>query len=212
MIVRTVLKTEVRREVLSRILDGRLSAGSRVNESHLSRQLGVSRTPLREALCGLEHDGFFTVEPGRGFAVARLSGREYRELAPIMGALESAALREAGVPHPSVLAQLGSINRELARQAPQHAHRKFVLDRRWHQLLLRNCSNQHLLRLLERLRQHTQRYDIVFMHAFDVARSVRQHEHILSCLKRHKLRAACQGLVTNWTVGVEQLCRWLDRG
>src|SRR3954451_24901500 len=96
------------------IVDGRIPAGSRVNEVHLARALGVSRTPLREALMRLTTEGALTVRPRLGFHVAPLSMEELAEIYPIRALLDPEALRLSGLPSKEQLARLMAINRKIA--------------------------------------------------------------------------------------------------
>jgi len=73
------------------IIEGGLASGSRLNERELCERLSVSRTPLREALRRLAHDGLVTLIPNRGAFVTEMSREAVRESFEIMGALESLA-------------------------------------------------------------------------------------------------------------------------
>jgi DNA-binding GntR family transcriptional regulator len=71
------------------ITEGKLAAGARLNERVLCAQLGVSRTPLREAFRLLEADGLVVLHPNRGAQVVVLSATDVRESFELMGALEA---------------------------------------------------------------------------------------------------------------------------
>ena len=96
-LVRPNLNDELAQSVRRMILDGSLAPG-RVNEVHLAAALGVSRTPLREALMRLVSEGALTSIARRGFFVAALSVEEVEQLYPIRAILDPAALRLAGIP------------------------------------------------------------------------------------------------------------------
>src|SRR5436305_13428482 len=93
------------------VIDGRLLPGKRVNEVHLARALGVSRTPLREALMRLSAEGALAVEPRTGFHVAPLTVAELEQIYPIRALLDPAALRLAGIPSPARLRRPAAMNR-----------------------------------------------------------------------------------------------------
>ncbi len=93
MIARVPLRDEVYRQVLDRIHRGSLPAGVRLRDSELAAQLGVSRTPVREALLRLARDGVLENSMGRGFRVRSLDASELQEVGAILGTLESLALR-----------------------------------------------------------------------------------------------------------------------
>ena len=79
------------------IIDNRLPPGSQKLEEELALQLGMSRTPVREAIIRLEREGFVEVVPRRGVRVRALTKRDVREITEVLTCLESqAAERLAG--------------------------------------------------------------------------------------------------------------------
>src|SRR5690349_16822452 len=77
------------------ILDGRLDDDSRLTEEFLSTQLGISKSPIREALNRLEAEGLIRIEPRKGAYLRRLSVEEVGELYDLREALETHAVRTA---------------------------------------------------------------------------------------------------------------------
>jgi DNA-binding GntR family transcriptional regulator len=73
------------------IIEGTLGAGTKLNERELCETLGISRTPLREALKVLEAEGLIDISPNRGASVARMSELEIREAFELMSGLEAFA-------------------------------------------------------------------------------------------------------------------------
>src|SRR4051812_30166736 len=67
-------------ELRNQIVDGRLPAGERINEVHLAQALGVSRTPLREALARLAHEGALRAVPRIGYFVRPLTLEELEQI------------------------------------------------------------------------------------------------------------------------------------
>lgn len=92
VIKRSALRTQVREEILNRMRAGAVSPGEQINEVQLAVELGVSRTPLREALIALEGEGQIASESGRGFQYKPLSAAEINDLAPVIATLEGLAL------------------------------------------------------------------------------------------------------------------------
>lgn len=82
-------------EIRNRIVAGELPPGSRLVESVLAKELSVSRAPVREAIRSLEHEGFVTITPRRGAAVAQASNAEVLNCYEIREALEAVAHRLA---------------------------------------------------------------------------------------------------------------------
>lgn len=94
-IERRNLGSDVYRILRDRILKRELHAGEKLSDLQLSTELGVSRTPIREALHQLVQDGVVVAEPNRGFFVATFSRTDLEEIFDLRLALESFAMRRA---------------------------------------------------------------------------------------------------------------------
>jgi len=90
-IARSTLPEAAAERLRTLIIEGTLAPGTRLNERELSEQLGVSRTPLREAFRMLAGDGLLTQLPNRGAQVVALSAEDARHAFDVMGALEGLA-------------------------------------------------------------------------------------------------------------------------
>jgi DNA-binding GntR family transcriptional regulator len=90
-IARSTLPEAAAERLRTLIIEGTLAPGARLNERELSEQLGVSRTPLREAFRILAGDGLLTQLPNRGAQVVSLSAEDARHAFDVMGALEGLA-------------------------------------------------------------------------------------------------------------------------
>ena len=88
---RRTLHDEVVDRVRTLIVEGRLAPGTRIHESQLCKALGVSRTPLREALKVLASEALIELVPGRGAVVKRLTRQDVRDMLDVLVALESMA-------------------------------------------------------------------------------------------------------------------------
>jgi len=209
-IVRAPLRQEIRRVILERILRGALAPGSDVNEAMLASSLGVSRTPLREALLGLEMEGFLRSDVGRGFSIVPLTERDVEEVYPLLWTLESLALRTMGPIPAEKRRQLADLNAQLEASAadPEAA---LALDQSWHETLLSQCQNQHLLDFVAGLKDLARRYELAYMkHSGKVILSAAQHRGILSALERGDVADAARHLEANWRVSQEFLIPWIQ--
>jgi DNA-binding GntR family transcriptional regulator len=92
---RVVLRDQVRDLLLARILSGECEPGSRIVETRVAQELGISQAPVREALRDLEQLGCVVHEPFRGCSVRELSIDDLLEAFPVRAALESVAARLA---------------------------------------------------------------------------------------------------------------------
>jgi DNA-binding GntR family transcriptional regulator len=190
------------------IVDGRLPAGERINEVHLSQKLGVSRTPLREALSRLATEGALNNIPRLGFFVRPLTLEEFEQIYDIRPILDPEALRLAGIPDTKRIDKLERLNRKLA--AAPSAEAAIALDDEWHLALLAQCPNRVLVEFIENMIRRTRRYEIALMReAPNVRRASDDHAQILAALRRNDLPAACAALKHNMQSGRAPIVKWL---
>ena len=211
MIHREPLRVQIRDVIRNWIVEGRLSPTDRLTEPALAERLGVSRTPLREALLDLERDGFVLAEPGKGFRVIPLSIEMIHETYPILGALERLALRTCGSGAAQGCLELRRINNKIA-ESKSHPARQFKLDRRWHELLLQPCSNRRLLKMIRDLTEIIRRFDRALVRGVaDLSSSCRQHAEILDALEAGDVTEAADRLEHHWVGCIEPVERWLRK-
>lgn len=128
------------------IVEGRLAFGAQISESALAAQLGISKTPVREALLRLKLDGLVEVHPQRGTFVFRVSEDEVAEICRFREILEAAALAEAMTRAPDALVSRLQTNvREMASaHRRRDVHRLPELDADFHGAILELCGNGYL--------------------------------------------------------------------
>jgi DNA-binding GntR family transcriptional regulator len=190
------------------IVDGRLSAGERINEVHLSKKLRVSRTPIREALNRLVHEGALRSVPRIGYVVRPLTLEEFKQAYAIRPLLDPEALRLAGLPTPERLKRLGAINDRMV--TARDAETCIQLDDNFHFLLIENCPNKVLLDLIKQFMQRTHRYEIALMREqTNMTVAHENHKTLLAALRRRDLEAACVALRRNLETGYEPIATWL---
>lgn len=190
------------------IVDGTLPAGERVNEVHLAKNLGVSRTPLREALGRLVAEGAMTIVPRYGYYVCPLTLDEFRQIYQIRPILEPEALRLAGIPSAERLDFLQEINQKIGDTA--NAEEIINLDDTWHLELLAECPNRVLVGLIEQNIRRTRRYEMALMREQKNVRIASdEHEQIIAALRAGNLEAGCNALRRNMESGFEPIAVWL---
>lgn len=190
------------------IVDGELAPGERINEVHLSRQLGVSRTPLREALARLTHEGALDILPRIGHFVRALTVAEGEQLYEIRPLLDPEALRRAGLPSREKLNRLRDLNESIA--AAKSADAVIDADDEWHLELISDCPNKVLIDLIKQFMRRTHRYEVALMREKgNVLAATTNHRSIMAALKRHELEAACAALRANLESGRAPIAAWL---
>ncbi|CAM3438766.1 GntR family transcriptional regulator [Kibdelosporangium persicum] len=198
-ITRRPLREQIRDEVLTRLVRGDHPVGERINEGELADELGVSRTPLREALAGLAQEGVLELRPNRGFWLLPLTVDEVKETYPIIGALEAFALRQCDI---QVLAESVPRLNELAQRMldvdPLEAGR---IDDQWHDELLKSCPNKRLLQLIKAQKTVVHRYEFAYFTSRKrIMRAETEHRLIAKAILERDMDRAAGELVGNWTV------------
>jgi DNA-binding GntR family transcriptional regulator len=190
------------------IIDGRLGAGERLNEVHLAQRLGVSRTPLREALTRLAAEGAVNAIPRIGYFVCPLTIEEFEQIYPMRAILDPAALRLAGLPRRAAVERLKSMNAKIENE--RDPARALELDDAWHRELLSSCPNKILLGLIEQFILRTRRYELALMREQkNVARAAVDHRAVIAALDAGDLDGACAALQANMESGREPILTWL---
>ena len=184
---RTPLHDEVTDALRSMIVGGDLKPGIKIPEQALCKQLGVSRTPLREALKVLAAEGLVQLLPHRGAVVAQITETEIDELFPIVGALEGLAgeLAASKLTDKS-LARLKHLHADLLRYHASKDEISYLkVNRDIHRTLFAIADNPSLTALYEHLliRTHSVRFTIRKT-AEQWNQAVSDHERIMQALEK----------------------------
>ena len=189
----------------------------RLDERQLSEDLGVSRTPIREALCRLEIDGFVRTIPRRGAFVARKSKREILEMITVWSALESMAARliteHASDEEIATLRAMFATFDETRVRANIDEYSDTNIN--FHQALLKLSHCNLLKRMTDNLFLHMRSIRMRTISEDDRAdRSIIDHMHIIEALEARDTELA-ERLVRQHTLDlaahVEKNVDWLDR-
>jgi len=206
--MRNNISADIADVVARRIVEGELPLDSDLNEADLARELGVSRTPLREALARLAAVGLVVAVPRRGFRVQALTDAELRDLYGMRAVLDPAALSLAGIPSASALRELGALNRRIAA-ADGDIELVIDLDDQWHLALVDACPNRILLDLIRQFMQRTRPLERAYMRSeANVRTMTREHDRILASLRRGDLTEAVNALQANMQSGLLPLLAW----
>jgi DNA-binding GntR family transcriptional regulator len=197
---RRVLRDGVYDAILEMLLDGQVSAGESLSIDGLARGLGVSPTPVREALGQLEHTGLVTRAALKGYRVAApLTPSRTAELIDARAIVEVAAVRAAMPVTPEILSELEIVSNQHRNAAlrvramvERHADRLdwptlrkyYIVDWDFHLIFLRNCGNRYLLEMAENLAPHFHRLRQSMHHGtIDVEEAVAEHAAIVDAVR-----------------------------
>lgn len=208
VIVRKPLRQDVYNELVSRIYDHRFAPGAVLRDTELAISLGVSRTPVREALIRLQQDRLVDADVGRGFRVSELQVSEIQQLYPIIWTLEALALRSCPAFSDERIRKLKVLNKRL--QGADTPADIVAGDDAWHRALLGRCANAELGELIRLLKTRVYRYELAYMRqGAHVKTSAARHAKIAAALERHRLGEAENLLIENWRSGMRDLESWL---
>lgn len=203
-LARKPLREEIYRVLRRTIVQGRLEPGAKIVEGRLAAALGVSRTPVREALHRLEYDGLVINRPGYSTRVTALTVTDVEEIYPIITVLEGLAGRLA-TPRlsPADLSYMDELTHALAHHARRGEIEKLMAaDTRFHAVLHERSQNRRLQRIIAELRGQMERFEYVFFSSpAHVRASLARHKKLVRVLRRGDPAAAEQTLIRQWELG-----------
>ncbi len=142
------------------ILKGELKPGERLMEMHLANKLGVSRTPIREAIRMLEQEGLAVTIPRKGAQVARMTEKDMEDVLEIRDALDELAVTKACEQmYPEAFDELEQARKEFERMTLTGDVRKIVAaDEAFHNVIYKAANNPKLENIVNNLREQMYRY------------------------------------------------------
>lgn len=128
------------------IVDGRLKMGQTLSERGISDELGVSKSPVREALAQLRDEGLVSIEPQKGARVFTLSEEEVAQICDFRMAIETAGFELALSRNPEGLARdMARVVKDMARARTAGDEREYLrLDTDFHHLIFEHAGNDYL--------------------------------------------------------------------
>ena len=215
--------TEVYNALRDLIVDGKLSAGSRIIEAEIAHRLDVSRTPVRAALHRLQQEGY--VVSGTGGARTRLSvapltkddGEEiFHVVAEVEGLAAWYAAQLDAEPRGRLAAELRAINADLRRAAtaqPPDPNLFFELDKAFHQRYVEAAGRRRVLLLHDAIKPQAHRYNHVYTNLLvdTILTSVAEHDTIVDPIECGNPELAQHAVQTNWRNAGERLTIMIDR-
>ena len=204
------------------IVQGLLAPGSRVVETEVATRLGVSRTPVREALQRLQQEGFVVGAPGAQQArltVAPLTRTDVLELLNIVGELEGLGARwAAGLAGPArdaLTGELKSLNDDFHRagRTPPIDHgRLYEADERLHRAIIEAGSGPRLVTLHDSVKPQAERYIRMYisMLTTDIRASVAEHDAIIDAIDAGHADDAQTAVQVNWRHAADRIARVID--
>ena len=186
VIVRAPLHVQVAERLRVLIDSGELAPGTRLNEIELCNTMGVSRTPLREAIRSLATEGLIELQPNRGAIVSVVSQEDVTEILPIMASLEGLGGRLAAMHmDQSKIAQVRKIHDQMiAHYKNNEVAEYFETNRLIHELITEGSGNQTLVDTINSLSAKVRRARFTAqMSKESWAKAVSEHEEMIAALE-----------------------------
>lgn len=182
------------------ILTGELKPGERLMEIHLADRLGVSRTPIREAIRKLELEGLVVMIPRKGAQVARITEKNLKDVLEVRRALDMLAVRLA------CDRMDDEAKKELKRACDEFAavvqnnNTKDITeaDVRFHDVILKSTGNDRLIQLVNNLAEQMYRYRLEYIKDSSYHnRLVKEHEAIYEAIMNNEKEKAAEAVVVH---------------
>ena len=169
------------------LLNGEILPPQHLVEARIAKELGTSRTPIREALHSLELEGLIESIPRVGYVVKPISVQEVEEICEIRMAIEALAARWAmEKAYKKLIEELKkNIIVSDAKVSKGDARAFIDLDARFHEIIARFSGSKRLLELAQTLRRHMLRYRVKSIYSVDnVLRAINGHKGILRAIEK----------------------------
>jgi DNA-binding GntR family transcriptional regulator len=185
-----LLTEAVCERIRAAIVDGEFALGQQMSEAQLAQRLGVSKTPVREALLRLRADGLVEIHPQRGSFVFRLDAQGVGELCRYRAVTETAALREvlaAGAGPALVAAQRRLVAEMKKAERVRDLQALARLDMDFHWQLFAHCPNRYLIAGYDIVRWQL----VAMRHRSPIDNAVDSHQVLVDAIAAGDADAAC---------------------
>ncbi|MEG1930221.1 MAG: GntR family transcriptional regulator [Anaerovorax sp.] len=179
------LREIVYEELRSLILTGQIKPGTRMMEIELADDMGVSRTPIREAIRKLEKEGLVTIEPRKGAYASEVSIKDMVDILEVRGTLEGLAAYLAATRMTKEEKELliEYSNKFDASVESNDIAGMISHDTEFHHFIVQCCRNSHLLHMVEQLQELVLRFRYIYFKDFKRAEDMpAEHNYIYSAI------------------------------
>lgn len=200
-IKRIFIKNEAYDRLNRLIVSGELKPMTKIKIQDLSEELGISRTPLREAILKLENDGLIISKANRWTMVAPINLNDALNIYPIISSLEILALREGFYNISSEdLKELKEINEKINNYNPSDdLIERIKIDNVFHKKIIELSGNTEIYPIIENLKNKVQRMEIFYYEQIqEYSKTYDAHQRIISYIENDDLEQAILALRKNW--------------
>lgn len=175
------LREIVYEELRNLILTGKIKPGTRMMEIELAEDMGVSRTPIREAIRKLEKEGLVVIEPRKGAYASEVSVKDMEDILEVRANLEGLAAYYAAERMTDAEKKILDDTRDKFKKAVEEGDMAEMIsnDTKFHHLIVESSRNSHLIHMVEQLQELVLRFRYIYYKDFKRAEEmIPEHERI----------------------------------
>ncbi|MED2006788.1 GntR family transcriptional regulator [Brevibacillus borstelensis] len=197
------------------IIDGTLEPGEQLFDTELSEALGISRTPVREALQLLQTQGFIETYPGRETKVTTITKEDVPKIYPPLAALQALAAEEAARKIATGdIRRLVDVNNDYRTAiGEEQLFQAMEHDEQFHDLILEIADNPYITQFSSILQLHLRRLKYVFLQqpVGSKTESVLEHERMIRAFENRDSETAAAIMRQNWLRPMQEVYEVLVR-
>lgn len=190
------------------IVEGKLKSNQKLRDKELAEQLGVSRTPIREALLQLEREGFVQTKPNCSTTVSSIDFHDALNLYSIVWSLENLALKQSFefITSEHIDLMIKANERLLQAIKSNDSVLAAESDNDFHSIYIQLSKNHELCQILSGIKQKLKRLELYY---FGIAKSIHhsyeEHLHIIEALQQKDLVRALNAIELNWKASFSRI-------
>lgn len=178
--------------IRNEIYNNEIKAGELINESNIAKELGISRTPVREAIRMLLSEDILEVRDGVGTYVKILSFKDIKDIFEVRKALEVIAVKTAiyNIPESNIIELENKLEEAMEKFKSGNLKKEEFsdIDMKVHQLIVNNCNNEYVKRIFDGIHLKIKIYQFISYDNLNNSKeSISQHLEILRLLKAKEL-------------------------
>lgn len=200
-IQRIFVRQEAYAKLRNWILDGTFAPGTQLRDKQLAEQLGVSRTPIREALLRLEDEGLVKTKPNRSTLVSSVDCQDAFHLYSIVWTLERLALGQAfgSITDEHIQHMIEANERFLEKMKVKDRFSALEADYDFHAVYIKLSQNREIERIISEVKTKLKRLDLYYFDKIKNAiLSYNEHQKIIEALTQKNLPLAMEAVDLNW--------------
>lgn len=207
--VRLSAKDKTLAQLQKWIIEGTMQPDEKLNDAEIAAALGVSRTPVREALQILEMQGLVQMFPGKDTRVTMIDKATILKLYPTLAALHALAAETAArLIQPEQVGQLHELNDSFAKYVEDNdLYQAIEYDEKFHNMIVDISDNPYIVSFSSSLQMHIRRYKYIFLKRplGESQAAAQEHREIIRALEAHDAEGAAHFMKKNLLRPLDQI-------